>query len=128
MAMKISQPWDLFTKSKEKLHIFTQISIHKTNLCVPSLFRRRKVANVFDAVSKWGVFFVQGHGRNCHYMSNGISGMVQGNIALKHFHFLALRDKCYCELFARISQQIYTSYHWLSVMTILNSFRDRFGQ
>ena len=36
------------------------------------------------------MFFVQGHGRDCHYMSNGISGMVQGNIEFNHFHFLTL--------------------------------------
>ena len=46
------------------------------------------------------MFFLQGHGRNCHYMSNVISGMVQGNIAYKYFHFLTLGDKFYLGLFA----------------------------
>ena len=41
------------------------------------------------------MFFVQGHGKNCHYMSNGISGMVQGNIAFNHFYFLTLGDRFY---------------------------------
>ena len=46
------------------------------------------------------MFSAQGHERNCHYMSNVISGMVQGNIAFKHFYFLTLGDKFYLGLFA----------------------------
>ena len=34
------------------------------------------------------------------YTSNVIPGMVQGNIAFKHFHFLTLGDKFYLGLFA----------------------------
>ena len=91
---------DHFTKSTEKFHIFAKIATYRPNFCVPSLFHPRKVANVFGAVWKWGMFFAQGHGRNCHYMSNGISGMVQGNIEFNHFHFLTLVDTFYPGLFA----------------------------
>ena len=81
---------DHFTKSTEKFHIFAKIATYRPNFCVPSLFHPRKVANVFGTVWKWGMFFVQGHGKNCH-MSNGISGMVQGNIEFfNHFQFLTL--------------------------------------
>ena len=89
-----------FTKSKEELHIFAQIATYRANFCVPSLFCPWKVANFFDALWEQSMFFAQGHGRNCHYISNEISGMVQGNIAFKQCHFLTLGDKFYHGPFA----------------------------
>ena len=120
---KSVKPVDHFTKSKEKLLIFVQIATYRPNFCVPSLFRPIKVTNVFEEQC-----FVQGHGKNCHYMSSVISGMVQGNIAFKHFYFLTLVDKFYLELFAWNSQGSFTSYHWWSIMTKPNSFPDRFSK
>ena len=60
--------------------------------------------------------------------ANVISGMVQGNIAFNHFHFLTLGDKFYLGLFAWSSQHNFASCHWWSIMTIPNSFCDCFGQ
>ena len=117
---------DYFTKTKEKLHIFAQITTFWPNFCLPSLSCTRKVQNVFNIVWKWDMFFSQGHGGNCHYMSNVIFGMMQGNNAFKHFHFLTLGYRFYLGLFAWSSQHNFTGYHWQSIITIPSSFCDHF--
>ena len=51
-------------------------------------------------------------------MSNGISGMVRGNIEFNHFHFLTLGERFYFGLFAWRSQHNFASCHWWSIMII----------
>ena len=108
--LKISQPNRPFCQKQRESSIFSL----EWQLIDPifAFHLYFKVTNVFDAAWIRGVFSVQCHGRNCHYMSNVISGMVQGNITFKHFYFLTLGDKFYLRLFAWRSQHNFTSYHW----------------
>ena len=112
---KVVNPKDNFTKSR-KLFLCSIFTLPKEShkchwrcLAVGSVFctRSRKELQLYVKCNFWN---------------------VARDIAFKNFHFLTLWDKFYYGLLAWSFQPNFTSCHWWSIMAILNSFHDRFGQ
>ena len=121
-----SKLWTILLKPKRSFTFLLKSQLFDPIFVFHLYFAQGKFQMSLTLPGNGTCFFSQGHGGNCHYMSNVIFGMMQGNNAFKHFHFLTLGYRFYLGLFAWSSQHNFTAYHWRSIITIPSSFCDHF--
>ena len=100
MIQNQSTLWTILPKAQRSSTFLLKLQLIDPIFVFYLYFTQGKLQMSLALSGNGACFFVQGHGRNCHYMSNGISGMVQRNIEFNHFHFQTLGERFYSGLFA----------------------------